>query len=86
MALFMQLIQLELVELFGFCRSGTDLTSIVSLNRQSAVHVSASPYFASIDETSSMMGSISRQSGQHQFQDSFPGSVDITSQLSHKEG
>ncbi|KTG33474.1 hypothetical protein cypCar_00043059 [Cyprinus carpio] len=57
-----------------------DLTSIVSPNRQSAVHVSASPYFASIDptmsETSSMMGSISnaaRQSGQHQFQDTFPG-------------
>ncbi|NP_001418073.1 H2.0-like homeobox protein isoform 1 [Danio rerio] len=57
-----------------------DLTSIVSPNRQSAVHVSASPYFASIDptmsETSSLMGSIgnaARQSGQHQFQDTFPG-------------
>ncbi|XP_056118804.1 H2.0-like homeobox protein isoform X1 [Rhinichthys klamathensis goyatoka] len=56
-----------------------DLTSIVSLNRQSAVHVSASPYFASIDETSSMMGSISRQSGQHQFQDSFPGPYAVLS-------
>ncbi|XP_067240594.1 H2.0-like homeobox protein isoform X1 [Chanodichthys erythropterus] len=60
-----------------------DLTSIVSPNRQSAVHVSASPYFASIDptmsETSSMMGSISRQSGQHQFQDTFPGPYAVLS-------
>ncbi|XP_030627239.1 H2.0-like homeobox protein isoform X1 [Chanos chanos] len=61
-----------------------DLTSIVSSNRQSAVHVSlqpsASQYFASIDpgmsDPSSMMssiGSTARQSGQHQFQDTFPG-------------
>ncbi|XP_073673057.1 H2.0-like homeobox protein [Garra rufa] len=63
-----------------------DLTSIVSPNRQSAVHVSASPYFASIDptmsETSSMMGSIgnvARQSGQHQFQDTFPGPYAVLS-------
>ncbi|KAA0708204.1 H2.0-like homeobox protein Homeobox protein HLX1 [Triplophysa tibetana] len=63
-----------------------DLTSIVSLNRQSGVHVSASTYFASIDptmsETSSMMGSISnaaRQTGQHQFQDTFPGPYAVLS-------
>ncbi|XP_051951245.1 H2.0-like homeobox protein isoform X1 [Xyrauchen texanus] len=63
-----------------------DLTSIISQNRQSAVHVSASPYFASIDpamsETSSMMGSIgsaARQSGQHPFQDTFPGPYAILS-------
>ncbi|XP_026097038.1 H2.0-like homeobox protein isoform X1 [Carassius auratus] len=59
-----------------------DLTLIVSPNRQSAVHVSASPYFASMSETSSMMGSISnaaRQSGQHQFQDTFPGPYAVLS-------
>ncbi|XP_016098305.1 H2.0-like homeobox protein isoform X1 [Sinocyclocheilus grahami] len=57
-----------------------DLTSIVSPN------LSASPYFASIDPTmseiSSMMGSISnaaRQSGQHQFQDTFPGPYAVLS-------
>lgn len=72
-----------------FCRFITDLTSIVSPNRQQAVHVSVQPpasvYFASIDptmsDTSSVMGSISnaaRQSGQHQFQDTFPGSVDLS--------
>ncbi|KAK1805448.1 hypothetical protein P4O66_019766 [Electrophorus voltai] len=61
-----------------------DLTSIVSSNRQSAVHVSVQPtasqYFASLEpgmsDASSMMSSIgnaSRQSGQHQYQDTFPG-------------
>ncbi|CAG5927908.1 unnamed protein product [Menidia menidia] len=61
-----------------------DLTSIVSSNRQSGLHVSVQPpatqYFSSIDhgmsDASSMMsslGSSSRHSGQHQFQDSFPG-------------
>ncbi|KAL7888701.1 hypothetical protein AOLI_G00036750 [Acnodon oligacanthus] len=59
-----------------------DLTSIVSSTRQSAGHVSVQPsqYFASLDpgmsDASSMMGSIgsaSRQSGQHQYQDTFPG-------------
>ncbi|XP_051953990.1 H2.0-like homeobox protein isoform X1 [Xyrauchen texanus] len=59
-----------------------DLTSIVSPNRQSAVHVSASPYFASMSETSSMMGSIgnaTRHSGPHQFQDTFPGPYAVLS-------
>ncbi|XP_072218745.1 H2.0-like homeobox protein isoform X1 [Leuresthes tenuis] len=61
-----------------------DLTSIVSSNRQSGIHVSVQPpasqYFSSIDpgmsDASSMMsslGSSSRHSGQHQFQDTFPG-------------
>ncbi|XP_026175316.1 H2.0-like homeobox protein isoform X1 [Mastacembelus armatus] len=61
-----------------------DLTSIVSSNRQSGIHVPVQPpasqYFSSIDpgmsDASSMMsslGSSSRQSGQHQFQDTFPG-------------
>ncbi|XP_072552040.1 H2.0-like homeobox protein isoform X1 [Salminus brasiliensis] len=61
-----------------------DLTSIVSCTRQSAGHVSVQPtasqYFASLDpgmsDASSMMGSIGsapRQSGQHQYQDTFPG-------------
>lgn len=61
-----------------------DLTSIVSSNRQSGIHVqvqsSAGHYFASIDpgmsDASSMMSSLgnsARQSGQHQFQDTFPG-------------
>ncbi|XP_076021535.1 H2.0-like homeobox protein isoform X2 [Genypterus blacodes] len=60
-----------------------DLTSIVSANRQSGIHIpvqpAASQYFSSIDpgmsEASSMMSSLgsSRQSGQHQFQDTFPG-------------
>ncbi|MEQ2178014.1 hypothetical protein GOODEAATRI_009631 [Goodea atripinnis] len=62
-----------------------DLNSIVSLNRQSGLHVPiqppASPYFSSIDpgmsDASSMMGSLGsgsgRHSGQHQFQDTFPG-------------
>ncbi|XP_038147798.1 H2.0-like homeobox protein isoform X1 [Cyprinodon tularosa] len=62
-----------------------DLTSIVSSNRQSGLHLPiqppASPYFSSIDpgmsDASSMMGSLgsgsSRHSGQHQFQDTFPG-------------
>ncbi|XP_012724475.1 H2.0-like homeobox protein isoform X1 [Fundulus heteroclitus] len=62
-----------------------DLTSIVSSNRQSGLHVPihppASPYFSSIDpgmsDASSMMGSLGsgsgRHSGQHQFQDTFPG-------------
>lgn len=62
--------------------SATDLTSIVSSNRQSGLHVPVQPpasqYF-SIDpgmDASSMMsslGSSSRHSGQHQFQDTFPG-------------
>lgn len=61
----------------------TDLASIVSSNRQSGIHVpvqpSASQFFSSIDhgmsDASSMMSSLgsSRQSGQHQFQDTFPG-------------
>ncbi|KAM7367747.1 hypothetical protein PAMP_014026 [Pampus punctatissimus] len=63
-----------------------DLTSIVSSNRQSGIHIPiqppASQYFSSIDpgmnDASSMMSSLgcsssSRQSGQHQFQDTFPG-------------
>ncbi|XP_029966308.1 H2.0-like homeobox protein isoform X1 [Salarias fasciatus] len=61
-----------------------DLTSIVSSSRQSGLHVPVQPpasqYFSSIDpgmsDASSMMsslGSSSRQSGQHQFQDTFPG-------------
>ncbi|KAG7460768.1 hypothetical protein MATL_G00202300 [Megalops atlanticus] len=60
-----------------------DLTSIVSSNRQSGVHVpmqsSASQYFASLDpgmSDSSVLGSLgntTRQAGQHQFQDTFPG-------------
>ncbi|XP_040919619.1 H2.0-like homeobox protein isoform X1 [Toxotes jaculatrix] len=61
-----------------------DLTSIVSSNRQSGIHIPVQPpasqYFSSIDpgmsDASSMMsslGSSSRHSGQHQFQDTFPG-------------
>ncbi|XP_037541484.1 H2.0-like homeobox protein [Nematolebias whitei] len=60
-----------------------DLTSIVSSNRQSGLHIPVQPpasqYFSSIDpgmDASSMMsslGSSSRHSGQHQFQDTFPG-------------
>ncbi|XP_036406005.1 H2.0-like homeobox protein isoform X1 [Megalops cyprinoides] len=61
-----------------------DLTSIVSSNRQSGVHMSvqstASQYFASLDpgisDSSSLLGSLgntTRQAGQHQFQDTFPG-------------
>ncbi|KAM6915356.1 H2.0-like homeobox protein isoform 1-T1 [Xenentodon cancila] len=62
-----------------------DLTSIVSANRQSGIHVPVQPpasqYFSSIDpgmgDASSMMSSLgnssSRHSGQHQFQDTFPG-------------
>lgn len=65
-----------------------DLTSIVSSNRQSGIHIPVQPpasqYFSSIDpgmsDASSMMSSLgssssssSRQSGQHQFQDTFPG-------------
>ncbi|KAJ8271025.1 hypothetical protein GJAV_G00121920 [Gymnothorax javanicus] len=61
-----------------------DLTSIVNSNRQSGVHMStqsaANQYFASLDpgisDPSGMlssMGSITRHSGQHQFQDTFPG-------------
>ncbi|XP_055041627.1 H2.0-like homeobox protein isoform X2 [Paramisgurnus dabryanus] len=72
------------------CTSLRDLTSIVSPNRQQAVHVSVQPpasvYFASIDptmsDTSSVMGSITnaaRQSGQHQFQDTFPGPYAVLS-------
>ncbi|KAJ0060967.1 hypothetical protein NL108_003281, partial [Boleophthalmus pectinirostris] len=61
------------------------LTSIVSSNRQSGLHhVAVQPasgqYYSSIDpamsEAASMMGALgssSRQTGQHQFQDSFPG-------------
>ncbi|XP_020784997.2 H2.0-like homeobox protein isoform X1 [Boleophthalmus pectinirostris] len=61
-----------------------DLTSIVSSNRQSGLHhVAVQPasgqYYSSIDpamsEAASMMGALgssSRQTGQHQFQDSFP--------------
>ncbi|KAM4600687.1 H2.0-like homeobox protein isoform 1-T1 [Polymixia lowei] len=61
-----------------------DLTSIVSSNRQSGIHVPVQPptsqYFSSIDpgmsDASAMMSSLgnsTRQSGQHQFQDTFPG-------------
>ncbi|TNM94794.1 hypothetical protein fugu_017553 [Takifugu bimaculatus] len=65
-----------------------DLTSIVSSNRQSGMHIpvqpSASQYFSSIDsgmsDAASMMsalgsstGGSGRQTGQHQFQDTFPG-------------
>lgn len=62
-----------------------DLTSIVSANRQSGIHVPvpppASQYFSSIDpgmsDAPSMLSSLgsssSRQTGQHQFQDTFPG-------------
>ncbi|XP_054474600.1 H2.0-like homeobox protein isoform X1 [Anoplopoma fimbria] len=62
-----------------------DLTSIVSSNRQSGIHVPihppASQYFSCIDpgmsDASAMMSSLgnssSRHSGQHQFQDTFPG-------------
>ncbi|CAL8317841.1 unnamed protein product [Merluccius merluccius] len=60
-----------------------DLTSIVSSNRQSGIHhVSVQPapgqYFSSLDpgmnDASSMMSSLGgRQSGPHQFQDTFPG-------------
>lgn len=61
-----------------------DLTSIVSSNPQSGLHhVAVQPgsgqYFSSIDpgmgDTASMMGTLSssRQTGQHQFQDTFPG-------------
>ncbi|TWW68751.1 H2.0-like homeobox protein isoform X1 [Takifugu flavidus] len=65
-----------------------DLTSIVSSNRQSGMHIpvqpSASQYFSSIDsgmsDAASMMSALGsstggngRQTGQHQFQDTFPG-------------
>ncbi|KAI9543954.1 hypothetical protein NQZ68_005003 [Dissostichus eleginoides] len=62
-----------------------DLTSIVSSNRQSGIQIpiqpAASQYFSCIDpgmsDASSMMSSLgsssSRHSGQHQFQDTFPG-------------
>ncbi|XP_071393337.1 H2.0-like homeobox protein isoform X1 [Centroberyx affinis] len=61
-----------------------DLTSIVSSNRQSGIHVPVQPpasqYFSSIEpgmsDASAMMsslGSSGRNSGQHQFQDTFPG-------------
>uniref|UniRef100_A0A8C4C3H6 H2.0-like homeobox protein n=1 Tax=Denticeps clupeoides TaxID=299321 RepID=A0A8C4C3H6_9TELE len=59
-----------------FCRFTSDLSSIVSSNHQSA----ASPYFTSIEpgmsDRSPMLSSLSgggRQTGQHQFQDTFPG-------------
>ncbi|XP_077567071.1 H2.0-like homeobox protein isoform X1 [Stigmatopora nigra] len=62
-----------------------DFASIISPHRQSGVHMpiqpAASHYFASIEpgmsEASAMMNSLGsggRQSGQHQFQDTFPGS------------
>ncbi|XP_061560524.1 H2.0-like homeobox protein isoform X1 [Phycodurus eques] len=61
-----------------------DLTSIVSSNRQSGVHIPVQPvasqYFSSIEPgmsdacaMMSTLGSSGRQSGQHQFQDTFPG-------------
>ncbi|XP_068198714.1 H2.0-like homeobox protein isoform X1 [Antennarius striatus] len=62
-----------------------DLTSIVSSNRQSGIHIpvqpAASQYFSidpGMSDAPSMMSSLgssssSRQSGQHQFQDTFPG-------------
>uniref|UniRef100_UPI0037E9C4F4 H2.0-like homeobox protein isoform X1 n=1 Tax=Semicossyphus pulcher TaxID=241346 RepID=UPI0037E9C4F4 len=63
-----------------------DLTSIVSSNRQSGLHLPVQPpasqYFSSMEaagmsDASSMLSSLgsscSRQTGQHQFQDSFPG-------------
>lgn len=72
-------------------RPATDLTSIVSSNRQSGMHIpvqpSASQYFSSIDsgmsDAASLMSALGgsstggsgsgRQTGQHQFQDTFPG-------------
>ncbi|CAL1586734.1 unnamed protein product [Knipowitschia caucasica] len=63
-----------------------DLTSIVSSNRQSGLHhIAVQPtsgqYYSPMDpgmEAASMMGSLgsscsNRQTGQHQFQDTFPG-------------
>ncbi|XP_061842718.1 H2.0-like homeobox protein isoform X1 [Nerophis lumbriciformis] len=61
-----------------------DLTSIVSSNRQSGIHIpmqaAAGQYFSSMEagmndaaSIMSSLGSSSRQSGQHQFQDTFPG-------------
>lgn len=66
-----------------------DLTSIVSSNRQSGLHLPVQPpssqYFSSMEaagmgDASSMLSSLGsscggggRQTGQHQFQDSFPG-------------
>uniref|UniRef100_A0A8D3BAN8 H2.0-like homeobox protein n=1 Tax=Scophthalmus maximus TaxID=52904 RepID=A0A8D3BAN8_SCOMX len=62
-----------------------DLTSIVSSHRQSGIHIPVQPpagqYFSAIDpgmsDASSLMSSLgsssSRHSGQHQFQDTFPG-------------
>ncbi|MBN3305917.1 H2.0-like homeobox protein isoform X1 [Amia ocellicauda] len=66
------------------CTTLRDLTSIVSSNRQSGIHVSMQPstsqYFGSIEpgisDPPSIMnpiGSGARQSVQHQFQDTFPG-------------
>uniref|UniRef100_A0A3Q3VIA5 H2.0-like homeobox protein n=1 Tax=Mola mola TaxID=94237 RepID=A0A3Q3VIA5_MOLML len=67
-------------------KSSLRLTSIVSSNRQSGIHIPVQPpasqYFSSIEtgmsDAPSMMSSLgssssSRQSGQHQFQDTFPG-------------
>lgn len=74
------------LQVVTLCVISTDLTSIVSSNHQSGIHVpiqpAASQYFSSIDpgmsDASSMMSSLgsssSRHSGQHQFQDTFPGS------------
>ncbi|KAJ3606961.1 hypothetical protein NHX12_026477 [Muraenolepis orangiensis] len=60
-----------------------DLTSIVSSHRQSGIHQgsgqpAAGPYFSPLDpgmtDASSMMSALGgRQSGPHQFQDTFPG-------------
>ncbi|XP_057679300.1 H2.0-like homeobox protein [Corythoichthys intestinalis] len=61
-----------------------DFASIVNSNRQSGIHIPIQPaagqYFSSIEpgmsDASAMMsslGSSGRQSGQHQFQDTFPG-------------
>ncbi|MBN3315979.1 HLX protein, partial [Atractosteus spatula] len=65
------------------CTTLRDLTSIISSNRQSGLHVSlpsANHYFASLEpgisDPTSIMSSVgcgSRQSVQHQFQDTFPG-------------
>ncbi|XP_048842090.1 H2.0-like homeobox protein isoform X1 [Brienomyrus brachyistius] len=61
-----------------------DLTSIVSTNRQSGMHLSMPPstsqYFTPLEPRMSdaptmmsSLGSAARQSGQHQLQDTFPG-------------
>ncbi|XP_051909228.1 H2.0-like homeobox protein isoform X1 [Hippocampus zosterae] len=68
-----------------------DLKSIVSSSRQSGVHIpiqpAASQYFSiepGMSDASAMMSSLGsggRQSGQHQFQDTFPGRSSLTPPL-----